>query len=444
MTLEEYKMTFDTPELWFKEEVNRPHHRTRISNVILNKDYLKGNHKVLGREDAVYKGKELITRKTIIQYAKTILDFHNTYLLGKQVSLTGNENTVKTFNDIYKLGGYDTIDYTVLDRVNKFADAYEVVYIEDGVIKSKILDSADCYPVYTDLGEYVAFIEHWTDALSSISYWNVYYPTYVENWSNEGGEEHMYDSGINVCGLPIHYHNFSDEDYLFGESLLDDLKPLLDELEDIYSKLGDAIYVNTLNPLPVSMGVRLDSAVPADATGYVLNLEGGGDFKIVATQMDYENIKFYIESLKTMINEIACIPAVLSNSEVANISEMSMKMLFHLASIRAMANEKWLVKGMQERFEKWRKLLGMLGVSAEDFIGVEFNLNMPIDTKEQFENLQIMKNMGAISVQTVMEQSDIIKDTSIEMARIKSEQKTLENKDNKDNMGNKQDSVNKE
>lgn len=429
MTLEEYKNTFDTPELWFKEEVNRPHHRTRISNVILNKDYLKGNHNVKNREDAVYKGKELITRKTIIQYAKTVLDFHNTYMLGKPLTLTGNENTVKTFNDIYKLGGYDTVDYTILDRVNKFADAYEVVYIEDGVIKSKILDSADCYPVYTDLGEYVAFIEHWTDVLSSVSYWNVYYPTYVENWSDEGGEEHMYNSGINVCGLPIHYHNFNDEDYLFGESLLDDLKPLLDELEDVYSKLGDAIYVNTLNPLPISIGMRLDSAIPADATGYVLNLEGGGDFKVVATQMDYQNIKFYIESLKTMINEIACIPAVLSNSEVANISEMSMKMLFHLATIKAMSNEKWLVKGMQERFEKWRKLLGMQGINANDYIGIEFNLNMPIDTKEMFENLKAMKEMGAISVQTIMEQSELIKDTTIEMSRMKKEQKTLENKE---------------
>ena len=428
MTLEEYKNTFDTPELWFKEEVNRPHHRTRISNVILNKDYLKGNHNVKNREDAVYKGKELITRKTIIQYAKTVLDFHNTYMLGKPLTLTGNENTVKTFNDIYKLGGYDTVDYTILDRVNKFADAYEVVYIEDGVIKSKILDSADCYPVYTDLGEYVAFIEHWTDVLSSVSYWNVYYPTYVENWSDEGGEEHMYNSGINVCGLPIHYHNFNDEDYLFGESLLDDLKPLLDELEDVYSKLGDAIYVNTLNPLPISIGMRLDSAIPADATGYVLNLEGGGDFKVVATQMDYQNIKFYIESLKTMINEIACIPAVLSNSEVANISEMSMKMLFHLATIKAMSNEKWLVRGMQERFEKWRKLLGMQGINANDYIGIEFNLNMPIDTKEMFENLKAMKEMGAISVQTIMEQSELIKDTTIEMSRMKKEQKTLENK----------------
>lgn len=430
MTLQDYINTFDNPALWFKEEVNRPQHRKRISNVHVNKDYLRGIHEVLNREDALYKGKALISRKTIIQYAKTVIDFHNTYILGKPVTLTGNETTVKTFNDIYKLGNYDMTDYTIVDRVNKFGDAYEVVYIQDGIIKSKILDSADCYPVYTDLGDYVAFIEHWRDAISCVSYWNVYYPTYVENWCDEGGEEHMYNTGINVCGLPIHYHNFNDENYWFGESLLTDLKPLLDELEDIYSKLGDAIYVNTLNPLPVSMGVRLDSSIPADATGYVLNLEGGGDFKVVATTMDYENIKFYVESLKTMINEIAGIPAVLSNSEVSNISEMSMKMLFHLATIKAMSNEKWITLGMQERFDKWRKLLGMQGINASDFVGIEFNLNMPIDTKELFENLQIMRNMGAISVQTVMEQSELIKDTTIELARIKKEGNAFDNKQN--------------
>lgn len=437
MTLEEYKKTFDTPELWFKEEVDRPHHRTRISKVIMNKDYLKGNHDVKNREDAVYKGKELITRKTVIQYAKTILDFHNTYMLGKPITLTGNENTIKVFNDIYKLGKYNTIDYQILDRVNKFGDAYEVVYIEDGVIKSKVLDSSDCYPVYTDLGEYVAFIEHWTDVLSSVSYWNVYYPTYVENWSNEGGEEHMYNSGINVCGLPVHYHNFNDENYLFGESLLEDLKPLLSELEDVYSKLGDAIYVNTLNPLPVVTGVRLDSSVPADATGYVLNLEGGGDFKVVATSMDYQNIKFYIESLKTMINELACIPAVLSNSEVSNISEMSMKMLFHLSTIKAMSNEKWLTNGMQERFDKWRKLLNMQGMDANDYVGIEFNLNMPIDTSEMFANLRTMFDMRAISVQTIMEKSELIDDVAVEMKRIDKEQAELEqkNKANTDKNG---------
>lgn len=427
-SLNEYIKTFDNPRLWFREEVNKPKHRARITNVIENKRYLDGCHDVLSREDSYYKGKMLTSRKTVIQYLKTILGFHATYLFGKPVTLTGDEQTVKRFNEIYRTGNYDTIDYQILDRVNKFGDAYECVYIQDMQIKSKILDSADCFPVYNDFGEYLCLIEHWRDIQTNVSYWNIYYPSTVERWCDDGNADnvHMYKSDINVCGLPIHYHSFSDKDYNFGESIITDLKPLLDELEDIYSKFGDAIYVNSLNPLPVSTGVRLDSAVPADAAGYVLNMELGSEFKVVSTTMDNPNIKFYIESLKTMINEIACIPAVLSNAEVANISEMSMKMLFHLSTIKAMENEKWLTMGMQERFKKWRNLLSMMGqgVSGE-YVGVEFNLNQPIDTKELFENLRQMYDMGAISRLTIQEKSDLIKDTSVEMERIREDAKTL-------------------
>lgn len=422
MNIEQYiEKNFDDTSYWFEQEVNRPYHAKRITDAINKVFYLKGMHKVKNREDAVYKGRELITRKTIINYAKTVIDFHNTYLVGKPITLTGNESTVKTFREVYKLGLYDTVDFNVIDHVNKFGDAYEVVYIDNGVIKSKILNNADCYPVYSDLGEYLAFIEYWTDCYSSISYYNVYYPNYVERWTNEGGDMHMYDSNINVCGLPIHYHNNNDEDDLFGQSLLDDIMPLLDELEDVYSKLGDAIYVNTLNPLPVSTGVRLESAIPADATGYVLNMENGGDFKMVATTMDYNNIKFYIDSLRTMINEVACIPAVLSNTEVSNISEMSMKMLFHLAGIKATTNEKWMTKGLQERFDKWRTLLGMQGINASGEVEVVFNLSMPVDGDELYSNLEKMKAMGAISVRTIMENSELIKDADVELKRIEGE-----------------------
>lgn len=422
MNIEQYiEKNFDDTSYWFEQEVNRPYHAKRITDAINKVFYLKGMHKVKNREDAVYKGRELITRKTIINYAKTVIDFHNTYLVGKPITLTGNESTVKTFREVYKLGLYDTVDFNVIDHVNKFGDAYEVVYIDNGVIKSKILNNADCYPVYSDLGEYLAFIEHWTDCYSSISYYNVHYPNYVERWTNEGGDMHMYDSNINVCGLPIHYHNNNDEDDLFGQSLLDDIMPLLDELEDVYSKLGDAIYVNTLNPLPVSTGVRLESAIPADATGYVLNMENGGDFKMVATTMDYNNIKFYIDSLRTMINEVACIPAVLSNTEVSNISEMSMKMLFHLAGIKATTNEKWMTKGLQERFDKWRTLLGMQGINASGEVEVVFNLSMPVDGDELYSNLEKMKAMGAISVRTIMENSELIKDADVELKRIEGE-----------------------
>ena len=59
---------------------------------------------------------------------------------------------------------------------------------DPNIIKSKILDNACAYPVYDDMGNYISFIEHFTDVYTSITYWDVYYPNYVEHWNNEGGE----------------------------------------------------------------------------------------------------------------------------------------------------------------------------------------------------------------------------------------------------------------
>ena len=318
------------------------------------------------------------------------------------------------------MGLYNTIDYQILDRVNKYGDAYEVIYVNNGVIKSKVLDSVDCYPVYDDMGEYIAFIEYWTDIYSSISYYNVYYPTYVEYWSNEGGKETMISSNINVCGLPIHYFNFSDCDYSFGESILSDIQPLLDELEDILSKMGDAIYINSLNPMPVALGQRIENTIPADATGYVLNLDNG-DYKVVSTMMDYSTIKLYLDNVKEMLNQIACVPSVLGNSNVANVSEVSLKMLFHMANIKAMETEKWLDIGMQERFKKFKQILTMQGIKLNGNCEVEYNLSIPVATDEVVKNLKVMREMGAISIDTIMEKSDLIKDATVEKSRLSSE-----------------------
>ena len=422
MTIQEYiDKQYDGSATWFMEEVNQKNHVARIAGVVANMDYLAGRHKVLSREDCYYKGKVLKTRKTILNYAKTVLRFHDTFLLGKKVSLSSNDNeTVNTFNDIYRLGQYETVDYQILDRVNKFGDAYEVVYIDNGVIKSKVLDSACSYPVYDDMGEYLAFIEHWTDVFTSISYWNVYYPTYVEHWSNEGADEHLVSTTMSV-GLPIHYHNFSDEDYNYGVSMLTDIKPILDELEDIMSKMGDAIYVNSLNPMNVAIGQRIESSIPADAVGYVLNLDVG-DYKVVSASMDYNTIKLYLDNLKQMLNDISCIPSVLgSSTNIANVSSVAMQILYAMAQVNADETKKWLNIGFRERFERFKKILSMQGISVESDVDVIYNVSMPVATTEMIENLKALQEMGAISRETIMEKSDIVSDVEVEKKRLSGE-----------------------
>lgn len=407
--------------MWFEDECNSAYHANRISHVIQNKDYLAGRHKVLNRQDSQYKGKVLVTRKTILQYAKTVLRFHNAYLLGKQVQLsTKDENTLKTFTDIYRLGNYATVDYEILDRVNKFGDAYEVIYVEDGTIKSKVLDNASSYPVYDDMGNYVSFIENWTDAFTNVTYWNVYYPTYVEHWTNEGGEENLV--GTDRCvGLPIHYHNFNDEDENFGRALLDDIIPIMDELEDIMSKMGDSIYVNTLNPMPVAIGQRIESSIPADAVGFCMNLDVG-DFKYANCNIDYNTIKLYLDNLKQMLNDVACIPSVLgSSTNIANISSVSMQILLMMANVFTYENKKWLNIGFKQRFKRFQKILSMQGISVDSDVDVIYNVSMPVATTEMITNLKALQEMGAISKETIMEKSEYITDVDVEKKRLSGE-----------------------
>ena len=428
MTLQEYiTMQYGDDPYWFQAEVNAPYHAMRINKCFNNAQYLKGVHKVARREDMLYKGEAYQTKKTLINYAKTVLRFHDSYLLGKPVSFSGDEETVKTITDIVRLGGYDSIDYEILDRVLKFGDAFEVPYQEGGVIKSKILDCRDSYPIYYN-GEYLGFIEHWTDAWTGIAYYNVYYPGYTENWSNDGGELHMYNNAINVCGLPIHWHNFNDEDYNFGKDLLSELIPIMDDIEDAMSKLGDAVYTLSMNPIPVATGQRIDSSIPADAVGYVLNLDVG-DFKYANAQMDYNTINLYLDNMKKWLADVACFPSVFSsNGNIANVSEVSIRMLFHMASLLADENKKWLNKGYRERLNRFSQMLNMQGLGTIDNVDVIYNYNLPSATAETISNLQMLKGMGAISVETIIEKSDLIASKDVELERLKAEQKEAEKK----------------
>ena len=272
----------------------------------------------------------------------------------------------------------------------------------------------------TIMGNYISFIEHFTDVYTSITYWDVYYPNYVEHWNNEGGEEHLVSTDRSV-GLPIHYHNFNDEDYNFGISLLNDIRPILDDLEDIISKMGTSIYVNTLNPMPVAIGQRIESSIPADATGYVLNLDVG-DFKYASCNMDYNTIKLYLDNLKQFLNDVACIPSVLgSNTNISNISEVSMQILLMMASVYADENKKWLNIGFNERFNMFKKILNMQGIKVDGDVDVIYNVSMPIASTEMIANLKALQEMGAISRETIMEKSEYITDVDVEKKRLQGE-----------------------
>ena len=356
--------------------------------------------------------------------------------MGKPLSITGEDSTVKLLNKVYRQGNFNNVDFRIVDNVNKYGDCYEYLYLDNKKIKSKLI-SPDCaYPVYSDNGEYIAFIEHWKDALSSVFYYNVFYADKVEEWNNAGGKLIKVNEYVNISGLPIHYHNINDYDELFGRSELKDIIPILDEMEDLLSKLGDSVYTNSMNPMPIVIGQRIDSSIDADAMGYLLNLEDGADFKYANASMDYNSIKLLYDNLKQHLLDISCMPSVaMGNSNVANVSEISLKLLYQLADVKAMLNEKCIRVGLYERLEVIEGLFKRLGINVDcSEIDVVFNYSRPVNVNDIMDNMKKQYEMGAISKQTIIENSELTNNVSKELVRLKGEDVKSEGKG--DNINN--------
>ncbi len=401
---------------WFEDEVKQCNHIKRISKAFNIMNYLHGQHKVLERRDVEFKGEEFIVKKLILQNAKTICNFHSTYLCGNQVSLTGSKELVSKIQEVYNYGGFNDIDFKIADKLVKYGDGYEYIYKDGDRITSKLISNECGYPVYDELGNYISFIEYWTN-YDHISYYYVYYDDRVELWSNEGAELHIIDNWKNLSGLPIIYRTLNDYDYREGEGLLENIIPILDEIEDLLSKMGDSIYTLSLNPLLLTTGQAIEGSMSTDAVGYNINLENGSDMKYVSVTMDYNTIKYNLDTIQNNLNMCAYIPSILGgNGNIANVSEVSLKMLYSLADVFAMLNERVMRNGINERLNIIRKLLD--SEDKNDYVNVTFNYARPQNASELLDNLKKQYDMNAISVESVIEKSILTDDKVMEMDRL--------------------------
>lgn len=409
--------------LWFTDEVNKSEHMKRISNVIIIKNYLLRLHKVLQRKDFKFKDETYTTAKIVLNTLKSLLNFHTSYVIGNPISISGEPDAVKVFNKVYKKGIYTKTDYQIVNDLYTYGNAFEYTYLDNGVIKSKVIANEDAYPVYDDDFNYVAFVEHWEDFTTGHSNYIVYTPTLVQHYIDNV----LVKEDNNLSGLPIHYCMMDKTEYnFFGDSIMNDLMPIMNQIESLLSKLDDAITTLSLNPIGVSEGQRIDGSIPKDIVGATINLEDGGDFKWVNAQMDYNNIKLLLDSLVQQLYAVAGVPAsVIGQGNIANVSEVSLKLLFSQTDNKAKQTVQVLKEGFYKRFEYFRKLLAIQGTSISDddydSLDITFSVNRPVDTSSLMDELKTQYDMGAISKQTIIDISPYTVDVSSEMQRIEAE-----------------------
>jgi len=409
---------------WFESEIKKNKYTDRISRVNTIDEYLRREHQVLSRPNFEFKEKTFETAKIILQTLKSIIKFHTSYIVGNPISITGDKEFVAYLNSVYKKGNFNKIDLSIARDLIAFGDSFEYIYLdENDNIQSKIIRNKDSYPIYDSMGKYYSFVEYWKDSETRADMYVVYYPDKVEIYENHK----LIDSKINLTGLPIWYSAMEKSKYdKFGDCFPLDLIPLMDAIENLLSKLDDAVTTLSLNPLGVVVGQRIDSSIPNNIAGTVLNLEDGAEFKYANAQMDRNSIKLELDYIIQQFYAIACVPSsILGQSNVANVSETSITMLFQQTDNFARMYIMSLLEGFKTRLKYIRKLMEYQGktISDEifDSIDFEFNVARPVDTKADFENMKIQFDAGALSRRTFIDKSKYTTNTPLELERLADE-----------------------
>lgn len=413
-------------KMWFETEIDKIRYADRIRRVKKIDSYLAREHRVLERPDFQFKGHTYETAKIVLQTLKSIVKFHSSFICGEPVSITGDKEFVSALNKIYRKGDYIEADLKIARDLISYADAFEYVYLdEDNKIRSKIIKNTDAYPLYDAEGKYYCFVENWTDSDTRLSYSNVYYPDRVEIYR---GRE-LVDTKENLTGLPIWYSSLDKTKYdNFGDPFLLDLIPIMDSVENLLSKLDDAVTTLSMNPFGVVSGQRIKSEIPKDIVGVTLNLEDGGSFNYANATMDKDSIKLELDYLIQQFYAVACVPSsILGQSNVANVSETSITMLYQQTSNfnRQFITE--MTKGFMQRMEYIRKLMEIQGQTVTDevfdSINFLFNVSKPVDNEANMNNMKIQYDCGAISKQTIIDKSPYTTDTALELQRLQDEAK---------------------
>ncbi|MEA4899217.1 MAG: phage portal protein [Christensenellaceae bacterium] len=322
-------------------------------------------------------------------------------------------------------GHYDKANYLLAKDLITYGNAYEYVFVDaGGRIQSKVIAPEDAFPVYDNNFNYTCFVEHWQDGIAGgIKHHIIYYTHSIEIYR----DFELIETRTNLTGLPIHYAALNKSEYSqYGRGLAEPLIPVLDAIESLTAKMDDTVKTNILNPVAVVTGLLEDAEMPRDMVGAALRMEVGSEMTYSSPRLDYATMNLLLGTYIEQFFSIAGIPGVVMNqSNVSNLSETSLRMLFTQTETRAKETIIALKDGMMTRLAYIRTLLENQGKrysdEAFDTLDLSFVTGMPVDSKEMMEVMQMQHKMGAISRQTIIERSPLTNDVAGEIKRIEEE-----------------------
>lgn len=430
MNLQEYiKEYYGNVTYWFVSEVCQQQHIDRINKVVELKSYLDGERPKDGNLINI-DGRWIAPTRIKLNFASILLDHNVSFLMKNPVTLICGDDaeTLKEYQNVYKKGRFKRIDTKLYENMKSCGQAFEYLYFDaKNNIQSKVLLPECSYPIYTDTGNYVCYINHYMTT-NYIEYYTLYFPDRVEEYSSLSGKVTLLKTSVNYSGLPIAYRLPKKSNILDGKSDVEDWKQIIDNMEKLTSKYQDALY-KFITGIPILIGGKLSitkdgkGAVDSSVVGHVMQLQEGSEFEFKQNKTDYQSMKLLHDTLFNYLLISSCVPAVSMNAQdVSNLSETSIRMMYQLAILKSGVDSQNMLDGFCIRWEQMRNMLESNKIYVDGDIDCEFQMEIPQNAKEVIENLRTLREISGISFDAMLAKSPYTNDVVGEKEKILDEQ----------------------
>jgi SPP1 family phage portal protein len=425
---------------------------TKITNTILN-DVIAYNEKYkkrfemlenyyIGKHDIVSRQKDdrLKNNKVMINHAKYITDTNVGYLLGNPVDYQVSEGyEIEPILDAYKKQTINDLDSEIAKDISIFGMQYEYVYAnEKAEPRSCEIDNKNAIIVYDDTVEHnklFGLIYREIKEGEKFKYWDIIFVDDKQIINYKSNDKTLTKQG------KIQPHKFGKVPliaYKNNPELLGDYEPVI-SLIDAYNLL-QSDRVNDKEQLVDAIlclyGMDFDDeqAEMLKDSRMLANIPTDGRVEYLVKTLQEGDVDILRQNIENDIHKISMVPNMSDKEFVGNSSGVAIRYKLLAFEQNIKNKERYMEKGLMERFELYNNYLTALSKMSEvpiEEVDAVFKRNLP---SNDYEISQMINNLADyVDAETLVSQLSFVKDAS-EIVELKKKEDEAKPKDPYDSL----------